>query len=135
MRWSNNKGTPLSIRIELSHDKQEIELWHDDGVEKLSMIGASTLAQQLNVNILKLEERRTPPAPAPLMWDGKEMAECNACEGQQRVGEMLCAGGLMGHEMYLSDFYRLKEWLDRVFEYHRKNKCQNLANLEEVRGV
>lgn len=120
----------MSLKVELSHDSQEIELWHDDGVEKLTIMQASALTSKLNKSILDLESRGGPPAPERFMWENRELASCDACSGRKEQSDMQCGGGVGGNEMYLSDLLALRNWLNEVLDYHRKNKCKNLAKLE-----
>jgi hypothetical protein len=118
-----------SPKVNLAHDKQMIELWHDDGEITLTKKEAAALAQKLNDATKELELRKAPPAPKPFMWSDDVFAECGPCDSP-REGELLCTGGVGGHEFYLKNLFNLRDWINDVLDYHRNNGCKNLMKLE-----
>jgi hypothetical protein len=120
----------MGLDVKLSHDKQELEIWHDDGMVPMKKGDAAKFALAINEACAALENRKSPPAPKPWMWDKEVFAECGPCDGDT-IGDMLCGGGIGGHEMYLKDLYSLRGWIDDVLDYHRREGCLNLKKLED----
>ena len=107
---------------------------HDDGVENITLVEAEELIKQLKKTVVELKTRGVPPAPAPYRFDddSKEFADCNPCSSGKEESEMYCGGGVGGHEFYLKHFVDLRDWLNKVLDYHRTNGCKNLKKLEKV---
>lgn len=122
----------MSINVTTSHDEQVIEVWHDDGMQTLTLPEADQLIAGLKRAIDAILDRSNPPAPAPFCLDGgdKEFADTNECSGQMAENCMHCGGGVAGHEFYLMHFFALRNWLNDVLDYHRKEGCLNLKRLE-----
>lgn len=125
----------MSVEINVAHDRDELELSHADGIERLSKVDANKIIYQLQEGLKEIAARKGPPCPRPWNFDDADkrdppFAEAYNCSGS-KAGKMLCAGGVGGNEFYLEHFVSLHRWIGQVLDYHRKNNCVNLKKLEQ----
>lgn len=110
----------LDISMSLAIDRNKISVFAE-GSDFIDADQAEELSKKFSDVANQLRLRREPPAPSPFIWEkGQEsFAECYV--SKEDAENCIVSLVIGGHEFYLKDVKRLRDWCDGVLQYYGKD--------------